>query len=191
MPNARVTLLIVVGIAVVATATVSVWRWRREHLPARRDVNAIEDRYRRFADKRFPLPTEAQASDLEERIGVTLPSDYREFLLRYNGGYFTEPDILAPSKECPQDRLTVLYGIGATDSSAELASAASMAIFDDNKPAQVVPIGHTIMGNLLVLITRPEERGSTVLKKAWSDDYYYLASGIEEFFRLLREPSDE
>ena len=150
-------------------------------------MTVIEAAYNAFSRKRFPLPTEKQLADVEQRIGVTFPDDYRRFILAYNGGYFVEPDIVPPTKECPLDGLTVMYGIGASHTSAELASRRSLALFDDNDPPQVVPVGDTIMGNLIILVTHPEGRGSIILKKAFSDDCFLLARGIEEFFGLLRE----
>jgi hypothetical protein len=56
-------------------------------------MSAIDLAYAKFCKKRFPLPTERQVSDLENRIGIRLPADFRQFILDYNGGYFTEPDI--------------------------------------------------------------------------------------------------
>lgn len=151
----------------------------------------IEAAYRAYCRERFPLPTEKDVADLEQRIGVSLPDDFRQFVLEYNGGYFVEPDIVPPCKEWPVDALTSIFGIGASHPTAELASGESLAIFTDNDPPQVVPIGDTIMGNLILLVTHPEGRGSIVLKIAFSDQSFLLAGGIEEFFRLLREPSDE
>jgi len=94
-------------------------------------------------------------------------------------------------EECPLDRLAFMSGIGATHSVAELASEADLALFDDNDPPQILPIGYTLMGNLIFLVTHPEDRGCIALKKAFSDEVYPLAEGIEEFFGLLREPSNE
>jgi hypothetical protein len=154
-------------------------------------MTTIESAYEKFCQERFSLPTEEQVADLEERIGVSLPDDYREFLLAYNGGLFSEPDIVPPTEECPVDGLTFMRGIGATEPVAELARKRDLALFDDNDPPQVVPIGDTMMGNLILLITHPDERGCIVLKKAFSDQSFFLAEGIEEFFGLLREPSEE
>jgi hypothetical protein len=86
--------------------------------------------------------------------------------------------------------LTSMNGIGATHPSAELASPADLALFSDNDPLQVLPIGYTIMGNLIFLLTQLDDRGCIGLKKAGSEKSYYLAEGIEGFFNLLREPTD-
>ena len=121
-------------------------------------MTVIEAAYNAFSRERFPLPTEMQLADLEQRIGVTFPDDYRRFVLAYNGGYFVEPDIVPPVKGCPVDCLTFMYGIARSHPSAELASRRSLALFADNDPPQIVPVGYTIMGNLILLVTHPEER---------------------------------
>lgn len=155
-------------------------------------MKTIEAAYDQFCEERFPAPTEKQVADLEQRIGISLPEDYREFVLAFNGGFFAEPWIVPPSEECPlEDSLRAMNGIGATHPTAELASEGDLALFDDNDPPQILPIGDTVMGNLILLITHPEDRGCIVLKKAFSDESFFLAEGIEEFFGLLRQPPDE
>lgn len=146
----------------------------------------FEIAYRNFTKKRFPLPSEKQVADLENRLGVPLPPDYRRFLLENNGGVFLEPE----TKDCLFDRLTWMAGIGAPDSLYEFASKAWLATFDDNDPPQIVPGGYTMMGNLLLVVVDPDgdDYGMIFLKKAYSDESIFLANGIEDFFGLLREP---
>lgn len=130
-------------------------------------------------------------ADVEARIGIDLPADYREFLLRYNGGYFTEPKINAPAEGCPRDRLCSMRGIGAPRKFSEFASPGDLALFDDNDPPQILPIGYTLMGNLIFIVTHPEDNGCIGLKKASSQDCFFLARGIEGFFGLLAECTDD
>lgn len=60
--------------------------------PPREDVAGmnvtIEYAYRRFAVRRFPLPSEEQLVEVERQLGVRLPEEYREYILDFNGGYF-------------------------------------------------------------------------------------------------------
>src|SRR5260370_15782235 len=105
-------------------------------------MNAIELAYAKFCKKRFPLPTEGKVSDLEKRIGIRLPPDCRRFILEYNGGYFTKPEINSVVEGCPVDCLDFMQGIGASHPSAELASEQDLALFDDNDPPQILPIGY-------------------------------------------------
>lgn len=148
----------------------------------------IDKAYLAFCKKNFPLPSEKQVIGCERKLG-RLPSDYRQFLLEYNGGSFSEPDIVPPKKHDLIDRLTIMHGIDAAIPVAELGS--DVDLFTDNDPVQVLPIGHTMMGNLILLITLGDERDCIVMKKTFSQDYIFLARGIEEFFGLLREPKNE
>src|SRR5690348_2246430 len=111
-------------------------------------MNAIKIAYQRFSKQRFPLPSEEQVEALEQRMDAPLPNTFRQYLLDYNGGYFAEPYILSPTEECPQDRLTVLYGLGADNLGNELGDA--IDLFEENDPCQILPFGYTMMGNLLV-----------------------------------------
>jgi hypothetical protein len=162
----------------------------------RLDVSNIEFAYRRFCRERFPLPARERVSDLEKRLRVVLPIDFRQYLLEYNGGIFTEPEIVPPSEDCPIDRLTLLGGIGATEPCAELApqqgGGLTPALFDNNNPPKILPIGDTMMGNLIFIRTErsANDYGSVAMKIAFSDKSFFLSRGIDEFFRLLREPKD-
>jgi hypothetical protein len=147
---------------------------------------SIDTAYRKFSVERFPLPTEARVAELEQRIAIRLPDDFREFVLTYNGGCFSEPHIIPPSKECPLDRLTFMHGIGATHPTAELGRARDLALWDDNDPPQIVPIGYTIMGNFILVITHAENQGWVLLRT--SDESFFLAESIAEFMGLLHEP---
>jgi hypothetical protein len=154
-------------------------------------MNPIELAYACFARKRFPLPTESQVRALEKRIKVELPADYRKFILEFNGGYFTDPEITPVEEGCPFDTLTFLSGIGASHSEAELGDPRKISLFDDNDPPKIMPIGATPMNALIILDTAPGEgRGNIYLKKAWGD-FYYLAEDIEGFFALLRETTED
>ncbi len=101
------------------------------------------------------MPTEAQVAELERRIGVKFPHDYRKFVLEFNGGDFSEPEITPVGEGCPQDSLEILFGIGASHEEAELGTPERIALFEDNDPPKIVPIGYTGMGGLVILDTAP------------------------------------
>lgn len=166
--------------------------WFRRFRGSKEMKNA-EIAYKSFCKERFPSPSETDVCNLEDKLRISLPPDYRQYLLKYNGGFFNEPDIIPPRKGPPLDCLTYMHGIRATHPIAEIGS--NVSLFDDNMPPQILPIGYTLMGNLILLITHPEDRGCILLKKASIDEFshesWLLARGIDEFFALLREPKDE
>jgi hypothetical protein len=152
-------------------------------------MTTIKNAYDRFAVERFPLPSEAQLADLERQVGVRLPEDYRRFVLEFNGGYFKCPEITPVGEGCPLETLEILFGIGASHEEADLGRPSRTALFDDNDPPKIIPIGCTGMGGLIILDTAPGDgQGAIFLKKAFGD-FHYLVDGIEAFFGLLREPT--
>jgi hypothetical protein len=151
-------------------------------------MTAIEYAYCRFMRVRFSLPTEDQLADVERRINIVFPDDYRRFLLEFNGGYFCEPLITPVGDGCPEDALTYLSGIGASHEYAELGTPWQICLFDNSDSPQIVPIGYTVMGGYIILDTAPGEgRGEIYYKQAFGD-FYWIAEGIEAFFALLSEP---
>ena len=143
----------------------------------------------RFCKERFPLPSEGQLFSLQRQIGVVLPPDYRDFILDFNGGCFTDPIITPVGPGCPTECLDSLFGIGASRPRIELGREADIALFDDNNPPKIIPIGLTAVGGLIILDTAPGDgNGCIFLKQAWGN-FYYLTDSIEGFFALLREPA--
>ena len=151
-------------------------------------MTTIQYAYNRFSTERFPLPSEAQVSELEQRIAIALPDEYRHFVLEFNGGYFNRPEITPVGDGCPLATLACLFGIGASHPTAELATPSDMVLFDDNDPPVIVPIGSTGMGGLIILTTDPEGPGEIFFKQAFGN-FYFLTENLEDFFDLLREPT--
>ncbi len=152
-------------------------------------MTTIESAYARFAKERFPLPTEQQLADLEQRIGIRFAEDYREFILKFNGGYFKRPEITPVGEGCPPATLDIMYGIGASHREAELAQPVDLTLFDDNDPLKILPIGTTGMGGLIIIDTAPGDGNGAIYFKQEFGDFHYLVDGIEAFFALLREPT--
>lgn len=150
-------------------------------------MNTIECAYKRFCRKRFPLPNEQQVADLERHLAIILPDDYRHFLLEFNGGYFTEPSIAPPVEGCPVDGLTYMHGFGASHRSAEIGNERQIAIFkeDVDDPVEVLPIGYTLMGNFILLVTKGKAKDKIILRTF--EESFFLADDIESFFGLLCE----
>jgi hypothetical protein len=149
-------------------------------------MTAIDDAYRRFSRERFPLPTEKQLAEVEQRIGIVFPDDYRRFILEFNGGYFHEPTIAPVDEGCPQGILSFMSGIGASHEESELGLPFDLSLFDDNDPPKIVPIGGTPIGGLIILDTAPGEGRGEIYYKQPFGDFYFLADNIGEFFALLR-----
>ena len=115
---------------------------------------------------------------------MRFPPDYRQFLFSYNGGEFNEPVIRSPSDEFPEAAVWFMYGLNAVEPTTELARPFDLALFDDNSPPQVLRIGSTPMGHLILLITHPDpaDYGTVGFKMAFGASYF-LANGINDFLR--------
>ena len=118
------------------------------------DPSKVERFYEKWCRTRFPLPAQSEIDALEDRLEATFPREYHEFLLRYNGGFFDEP-VIVPGQACAYIAIKYLHGIHATYAFAELGLDANL--FDDNQPAEIVPIGCTPGNNLLFMVVYPEE----------------------------------
>jgi hypothetical protein len=151
-------------------------------------MSSIEYAYARWATERLALPTEQQVAELESRLRVELPEDYRQYLLEFNGGVFDDPEILSPENSFPQRGLEVMYGVATHSPSLELGQPADIALFDNNDPLIALPIGGTSLGDLVVLDLESDDWGAVYFKQA-SADWFRLADGIEEFFANLCDPT--
>ena len=145
--------------------------------------------HEKYSKTSFPSASSGAISELENKIGVQLPATYRDYLLKFNGGFFVDPTIVEDTSiDRPEDGLTYLRGISATHDSAELGSRQSLALYDDNDPVCVLPIGGTIMGNLLLMYVEYGADDYGTIALATPDDAYFLADNILEFFSLITDP---
>ena len=151
-------------------------------------MSTIASVYASCCERRFPSCTDSDVIELENRLSARLPPDYRSFLLEFNGGYFNEPLIRG---DCPTDALNALKGIAAPAEFAVLGSTLDLALFEENDPLCILPIGNTVTGSLILLDTveNEDEFGSIGLTTP-RGHVYWLAAGIVEFFSLLEVPDE-
>ncbi|MDB5387985.1 MAG: cell-wall [Planctomycetaceae bacterium] len=149
-------------------------------------MSVIDHAYSRWCKSRFAQPTEQAISDLEKRIAIQLPDHYRRFLLDWNGGIFKEPAIIGGQEDHPIECLTFLSGIDASNPIAELGNERDLALFDDNDPPIILPIGRTSTGCLLMIATvTGETDDGTVFLRTIGQENFYLCDTMDEFFTLL------
>ena len=149
-------------------------------------MTSIPAAYEKYCRVVFPPTTETDIARLETDVNVAFPSDYRRFLLDFNGGYFTHPRIETPAEVPTVEHLEYMNGISAPHRHAELATPGSLATFDNNDPPEIVPIGGTQRGSLILLITHEENYGSIQLRTFTTS--YWRSWGIDEYFSLLKDP---
>jgi hypothetical protein len=150
-------------------------------------MTIIDYAYARFAITRFPLPSETDVAELEERTKCRFPEGYREFVLQFNGGYFCDPEIEQVGEGFPRDSLRNLFGIRATHEEAELGLPRRTFLFDDNDPPKILPIGLTGTGGLIILDVAPGDGQGDIFLKVPFGGFHYLCESIEDFWALLKD----
>jgi SMI1-KNR4 cell-wall len=147
----------------------------------------ISECYEKYCEIRFPLPSEEAIRSFENTVDVVLPESYRKFLADYNGGKFSEPSFSAEwDDEVQGDRLSILYGLNQEVPGRSLTDKSLLAIYPAS-PRKVLPIGHTMMNNLLLLVTdvNDSEFGTVLMKPAWIEWTWIIADDIYDFFSLI------
>lgn len=98
---------------------------------------------------RSPI-SESDVTDFETQLGISLPIDYREFLIKTNGG-IPFPHKIEFSVENRPDTTSVeyFYGLLSEDSSQSLKWACG--VFDDLLAKKLLPIAGDAFGNKIVL----------------------------------------
>lgn len=82
-----------------------------------------------------------------------------------------------------------MNGIHASFDFMELGSAADLALFDDNNPPVVLPIGTTSRNSLIMLNTEvADEDYGMIFVRTIDQTSIYLSDSMEDFFLLLRDP---
>lgn len=128
-------------------------------------------------------------AEVEERLGVELPIDYRAFLDEHNGGY------LNPNHG--DDGVTVrqLYSAGPTrvDMLKDLETVVgwySDAAEEEGPPGGLLPVGADDFGNHVCVKVRGDDLGGIYF---WdhevvgdADSVRRLAGGFREFFDALQ-----
>jgi hypothetical protein len=149
---------------------------------------SIGHAYSKWCKQRFPLPTEQDVFDLEHKLSARFPDQYRRYLLEWNGGMFSRPRIIGGDDDSSVGHLLAMSGIHAAIDFAELANPADLALFEDNSPPIILPIGTTTANNLIMIsMAVGEVDDGTVFLRTMSDENIYLSKTIEAFFNLLRD----
>lgn len=127
----------------------------------------------------------AKLEDLERNHNITLPKDYRDFLLEYNGGY-PSPCIYNISTEQGESILNIFYGIGGIDYDLEY----NFDILDEILEIGFIPIADDPGGNQICIGINKEYYGQIF---HWVHDeehnemesMYFLSNNFNEFLESL------
>lgn len=117
-----------------------------------------------ISGSRSPL-READLRALEQRLGITLPLEYRNFLLQHNGGHPT-PNVFSIAA-CPIDDQGVLTQmLSISDGEETLLNYVDM--YADRIPPNLLPIGFDPGSNLICISVSGADRGNVYF---WAHDF--------------------
>lgn len=119
-----------------------------------------------------PVLSAQALADFERRIGATLPTVYRDFLLSKNGGRPKRRVFEIPGQG--EDNVRYIFGLGMAHASMDLEVWIERSA--DRFPAGMLPIGSDSFGNLIVLQVDGEATGRVLF---WDHEAEVSASLTE------------
>lgn len=100
--------------------------------------------------------SEAELNKHEQKWGTTLPTDYRQFLMQFNGGE-VEPRSFSSAEEKPISSIRSFLGING-DKHTDLFRY--IKTYKGRLPARFLPIAFDSFGNLICISLHDPDRGS-------------------------------
>jgi cell wall assembly regulator SMI1 len=130
-----------------------------------------------------PPATPEAISEFERLCGFSLPSDYRDFLQRHNGGEPT-PDAFPISPSFGDGSIGMFFGLHDGDDS--LADAYRDRF--DSVPAHMIPIADDGCGNFICMSLAETNCGSISFLDHETDIHHPVASSFITLLSALYEP---
>jgi cell wall assembly regulator SMI1 len=141
-----------------------------------------------------PSTDEARVSAFESALGCRLPDDYREFLLRHNGGQPHPASFQFALRKGPGTSSSVEWFLSLHDGKFSNLEQ-KRKIYDGRVPRNTVPIATDAFGNVILLGIRGDAQGRVYFwdheeepesQPDWSN-VDLLANNFDEFIAGLRE----
>ena len=136
--------------------------------------------------------SESELNKIASEIGLEFPADYKDFLLKYNGGS-PEPDAI-PIKEHEEEVGTIQLFFGID---REIESSCLKWVYDELKdriPDSYLPIACSDTGDIFCLVLSKNQYGSVVFwdaidetSKDSLDNVYEVADSFTQLLELLFE----
>jgi hypothetical protein len=146
-------------------------------------------------EKHFgPLKTDVLGS-IEQAYNITLPKDYRDFLLVFNGGKPIESEFSL--KDSSNSSLVAGF-FGITDSKDYNLLFHYVVIYTGRIPSNTIPIADDQCGNIILLSVKGQDRGKVYFwdhereadpsqgEKPSYDNLTLIADSFEEFINNLK-----
>ena len=139
-----------------------------------------------------PRLSESDISKLEMRLGVTLPEQYRQFLLDFNGGSPTPDTVKVEGLPGASADVQIFFGIGRPVESSGLEW--NLAVLAERLEEGLLPVASDSGGNVFCLALQGHGRGAVFycdLQSVFADfeakpRLYAVASDFDAFLRKLQ-----
>ncbi|MBO1687739.1 SMI1/KNR4 family protein [Clostridium butyricum] len=136
---------------------------------------------------------EEEILKLEDELGFTLPNDYKEFLINFNGGVPEVKYSTFKLNELEENiGLQVLYGL---DLEENLDLREWYEEYEDDLLDDCLIIGHGIGFGFIVLVNSPEVSGVYFLDNSFElenssedENIYKISDTFREFIEELKSP---
>jgi len=131
--------------------------------------------------------TEEKLGDLEKQLDLTLPAQYRQFLLRSNGGR-PSPDIVdIEGLEGGMASIQVFNSIGAPLECDDLSW--NKNVFSDRIPPRMLPVACDCSGNIYCLSVAGDDCGQVIYVDRQSPEltHHFVAADFDGFLAKIRE----
>jgi hypothetical protein len=124
---------------------------------------------------------------LENALQVNLPSQYRTFLLRFNGGIPSADTIDVEGLPLSPTDVQVFFGIDRAIASSDLKW--NRSTFLDRLPERLLPIACDSGGNLFCILVAGQDVGSVIYADLGQPEplLYVAARSFDGFLGQLRE----
>ena len=143
--------------------------------------------------KPYGKAADAEIEAFENQVKFTLPQDYKQFLMEYNGGSVL--GIFHVNTLNEDISLHVLFGLGIDE---ELDLRSWFSEYKDDMLPYTVIIGGDMGAGLIVLLNSPKKQGVYY----WDHSYYFkessderniykIANSFQEFVDNLKTPAPE
>ncbi|MBX3414199.1 MAG: ankyrin repeat domain-containing protein [Pirellulales bacterium] len=147
-------------------------------------TESLIDSYQPVSDK--------DIRDFEQKIGFTLPEDYRAFLLQRNGGWFCHDEV-CPLKDPRGYQGEKLIDLDSLDSLStdNVGLEYRRNNYGGQLPPDMLVIGTAAMGDGLVVPLTGKRRGAVLLfdhegSGEWNERLYLIADSFETFMHSIK-----
>lgn len=150
-----------------------------------------------------PTLSEKDLCLLEESLNVELPNDYRNFLLRHNGGLPVENSVRIFENKLGINSAAIgyFYSVGTKTENIEVC----LNIISDRIPEKLIPIADTPNGNYFLISANPHNYGKIYYKDHETEDITQpdwaknilpesmikIADSFSEFVDNLYDPNEQ